>query len=781
MSSLTPRAARPAFPLATLAAGLLLAFAANADGARQSYNLPAEAMTRSVNAVARQAGVHLIFASGIAEGLNAPALSGEYSVREALDKLLKGSGLRLRQRDERNFIIELEPTDSGTGEQTLRPVLVSAAGTTPFRPATVKSATKTETRLLDVAQSVSVVDQELIREQRAIRMEDALRNVAGVYTGQSEGRRDTFTIRGFSAELDTYVDGVRDTSGYRDFSNIERVEVLKGPAAMLFGRGSAGGIINRVSKKPTADAVREAQVTVGSFDFLRAEWDLGGALSSAANVRFTGAHEKGGVFRDKIGHELNTAALGVDFRLAERTSLLTQVEWQHIERTPDRGLPSVGGKPADVKTSNFYGSPHDYATRDTVGVGAVLDHAFSDATRLKATVRWSQMELDAMNTRNIGLNTGMTEVRRQTLRFPKQKEFAFAQFDLTHKFATGGIQHEILAGYEHGWQRGQLEVWRRTAGNVNLYDPVDNAPEAVFTQANKSFDTRFVGTTDAFYLQDQITFTPQWKAIAGIRHDTFRQRQEAGLVNFTQGPALERTDRAWSPRLGLIWQPAPAHSVYLSTARSFQPKAEDLLFAGTADTRLKPTETVQYEVGNKNEFLGGRLGVNLAVYEITMSNVATSDPANPGQLIQVGEQRHRGAEVDVSGELGNGWRVYGGATRINAEVTKSNDAALAEGNRPLNVPRVSANLWLSKSFLDHWRAGFGVYYVGERYAFSDNVVTMPAYTRLDGALSYRWKSAEFALNLRNLANVRYYDSATNNNQILPGIPRSAMFTARFAF
>lgn len=779
-------AVRQAFRLSTLTGGLLLAFAAAAgaaDGARQSYNLPAEPLTRAVNAVARQAGVQLIFSGGITDGLSAPALSGEYSAREALEKLLKGSGLRLRQRDERSFVIEPVPATgaAGSGEQTLRPVLVSAAGVVPFRPATVRSATKTETRQLDVAQSVAVIDQELIREQRAIRMEDALRNVAGVYAGQSEGRRDTFTIRGFSAELDTYVDGVRDNAGYRDFSNIERVEVLKGPAAMLFGRGSAGGIINRVSKKPTADDMREAQLTVGSFDFLRAEWDLGGALAAGANARFTGAHEKGGVFRDKIGHELSTAALGVDFRLAERTSLLAQVEWQHHERTPDRGLPSVGRQPADVKTSNFYGSPYDYATRDTVGVGAVFDHAFSDTTQFKATVRWSQMELDAMNTRNIGLNAGMNEVRRQSLRFPKQKEFAFAQFDLTHKLVTGGLQHEILAGYEHGSQRGRLEVWRRSAGNVNLYDPVDNAPEPVFTLANKSYDTRFVGTTDAFYLQDQITFSPEWKAVAGIRHDTFRQRQEAGLVNFAQSPALERTDRAWSPRLGLIWQPAAAHSIYVSTAHAFQPKAEDLLFASAADTRMKPTETVQYEVGNKNEFFGGRLGVNLALYDITMRNVVTSDPSNPGQLIQVGEQRHRGAEIDISGELGDGWRVYGGATRIDAEVTRSNDPALPEGNRPLNVPRISANLWLSKSFLDYWRAGFGAYYVGERYAFSDNVVTMPGYTRLDGALSYRWKSAEFSLNLRNLANVRYYDSATNNNQILPGIPRSAMLTARFAF
>lgn len=764
--------------LTALAAGIFLACAAQAD-VTQNFNLPSEALTKSVNTIARDTGIQVIFAARHTEGLQAPALSGQYTARQALEQLLRGSGLQLRQRDERSFIIEPEVTRSG--EASLAPVVVSSTMAPAFRPATVRSATKTETRALDTAQSIAVIDQELIREQRVIRMDDALRNVAGVYAGQSEGRRDTFTIRGFSAELDTYVDGIRDTAGYRDFSNIERVEVLKGPAAMLFGRGSAGGIINRISKKPTAEAIREAQITVGSFDFKRAEWDLGGALSAGANFRLTGAHEKGGTFRDKIENELSNLAASVDLKLAERTTLLTQLEWQQQERTPDRGIPSVNGKPADVQRENFYGSTHDYAKRDSLSFGAVLDHAFSDDTKLKVTMRTNSMELDAANTRNIGLANNSTEVRRQALHFPKKKDFTFTQFDLTHNMKTGGIDHQLLAGYEHGTQRGRLEVWRRTSSNVSLSAPSDNSTLPVFTSADKSYDTRFEATTDAFYVQDQLQFSPEWKAIAGVRYDIFRQRQEAGLVAGAGSQSMERTDRAWSPRLGLIYQPLPEHSIYISSAQSFQPKAEDLLWATAADVAQKPTKTTQFEIGNKNEFLGGRLGVNFSLYQIAMANVATSDPANPGQVIQVGEQRHRGAEVDITGELGNGWRIYGGATAINAEITKSLDSALPVGNRPLNIPRSSANLWLSKSFFDNWRAGLGAYYVGERYAFSDNLVTMPAYTRLDGALSYRWKTAEFSLNVRNLTDKHYYEYATNNNQIAPGTPRNAMLTARFAF
>lgn len=673
---------------------------------------------------------------------------------------------------------------AGAEETTLAPVEVRAdadPAAPAFRVPSVRSATKTDSAPLDVPQTINVVEQTLIREQRVVRMADALRNVPGVFAGASEGRRDQFTIRGFSAELDTYVDGVRDTAGFRDFSNIDRVEVLKGPAAMLFGRGSAGGIINRVTKKPTAETRREIQTSVGSDDFGRVEWDLGGALAAGANYRLTGAYEKDGQFRDRIDHELSTLAGSVEFKVAPATSLLAQFEWQHHERTPDRGIPAVNGKPAKVSVRNFYGEKFDFSERDTANAGLTLEHAFSADTQLKATLRANTMELDAINTRNIGLAANNTQVRRQTLRFPKEKDFVFAQADLTHKLRLGGVEHLLLAGVEHGWQKGRLQVWRTTAPNISLYDPQYTAPEPAFTAANKTYDTRFTAVTDAVYVQDQISFSPQWKAVAGLRYDVFDQAQKAGLLNGVRSGPLERTDRKWSPRAGVIYQPNAATSWYVSGARSFQPKAEDLLFGSAADVNLKPTQSTQYEVGNKNEFFGGRLAVNAAIYRIAMTDIATPDPNNPGQTLQVGEQVHEGIELDATGELGGGWRLYGGVTRLDPRITKSNDASARVGNRPANVPTKAANLWLSKDFAAHWRAGVGAYYVGDRYAFSDNTARLPSYTRIDAALTYTLQKVELALNLRNLTDRVYYESATNNFQIAPGTPRSVMLTARLGF
>lgn len=659
-------------------------------------------------------------------------------------------------------------------------VSANAEGAAPaFRVPRVVSATKTETPALDIPQTVNAVDQTLIREQRVVRLQDALRNVPGVFASGGEGRRDQFAIRGFSAELDMYADGIRDMASYRDVSNIERVEVLKGPAAMLFGRGSAGGIINRVTKKPTADALREVQVTAGSFDFKRAEWDLGGALSAGANYRLTGAYEEGGMFRDILKNELATLAGGVDFKLAPSTSLLAQFEWQHHERTPDRGVPSVNGKPASVSVTNFYGEPYDFSTREVLNGGLTLDHAISADTKFKAALRMNTMDLDAVNTRGTSLTPDNTQVRRNVTRFPKEREYAFAQAELSHKLKLGGSEHLLLAGYEHGEQKAHLRVWQVNAANIGLYNPTYTAPAPVFTDASQTYDVRFTGTTDAVYLQDQIALAPRWKAIVGTRYDMFDQHQDAGIANKTAVGAMDRTDYAWSPRAGLIYQPNASTSWYVSGARSFQPKADDLLFTKAADTNLAPTESTQYELGNKNEFFGGRLALNAAIYRITMTNVATADPANPGQAIQVGEQAHRGAEIDASGELGGGWRLYGGATWIDAQITKSNDTPV--GNRPANVPRQAANLWLSKDIAAGWRAGLGAYYVGQRFAAADNSVRLPAYTRIDAALTYSRQALELALNLRNLADREYYESATNNAQIAPGTPRSVMLTARYAF
>lgn len=747
-----------------------------------AYDIPAGPLAEVLNRFAQQSGVSVVVDADKVQGLRAQGLKGSYGVEEGFNALLKGSGYAISGTAAGYVLVPApkQPPAPGAMKKSTEAMLPqvevrAAADDLPgYRVATVRTATKTDTPPLDVAQTVNVVNQELIREQRVIRLADALRNVPGVYAGGSEGRRDQFSIRGFSGEFDMYVDGIRDMAYFRDSANTERIEVLKGPAAVLFGRGSAGGIINRVTKKPTAESVREIQVTGGSWDYRRAEWDLGGAASENVNLRLTGAYEKGGQFRDQLENELGSLAGGVEFKLGPDTTLLATVEWQHHEFMPDRGVPSK-----DVSISNFYGEPFDFGERDVLNTGLTLEHAFSADTRFKAVVQLNTMDLDAVNTRSTGLSADGSQVKRNTTWFPKERRYAFAQGELTHKTELAGIEHLFLAGYEHGWQQADLKVYQVTAPNISLNNPTYTAPTPVFTAASKTFDVDFTGTTDAVYVQDQMTFSPQWKAIAGVRYDIFDQHQDAGLINKVQSAAIDRTDRKLSPRAGLIYQPTPRNSLYVTGSRSFQPKADDLLFSSASNVNLDPTESKQVELGNKNEFLDGRLAVNAALYHIVMSNIATADPNNSGQSIQVGEQVHRGIEIDVTGEPAPGWRVYGGTTWINAEITKSNDTP--EGNRPAGVPRHAANLWLSKDVAPGWRAGVGAYYVGERYATVANTVTLPAYTRWDAAITYSVKTFELALNLRNLTDKEYYESATNNFQLAPGVPRSAMLTARYAF
>lgn len=755
----------------------------------RDYDLPAAPLAATLNRIAREAGLALsVDAAAIGDAMSAP-VRGRYSAADALRRALTGSGFELVTTPAGSHTLKKlpaapapRPQPVSATEATLAEVKVRAsaqAGASSFRVPTVKSATKTDTRALDIPQSIQVVEQELMREQRALAMADTLRNVPGVYAQGGEGRRDQFSIRGFSAELDMYVDGLREPASFRDLSNVERVEVLKGPAAMLFGRGSAGGIINRVTKKPVDQPQREVQLTGGSWDFARAEADLGGPINEAASYRLTAAYEKGGQFRDVLDNEKSAVAGALAFKLAPQTSLLAQFDYQHHDVTPDRGIPSVGGRPAGVPVENFYGERFDYGERDVANVGVTLEHALSAQTQVRAVLRANTMELDAINTRSTGLANNNTEVRRNTTFFPKERDYLTAQAELTHKLALGTTEHLLLAGYERNWQYADLKVYQVAAPNIGLADPRHVAPTPVFGEASKTYDVSTRGTTDGLYLQDQISFTPAWKAVAGVRRDVFGQHQDAGLLNRVASPAVERTDRAWSPRLGVIWQPSAGSSFYGSVSRSFQPVADDLLFSNASRANLAPTESKQVEIGNKNEFFGGRLALDVALYRVALSNVATADPNNTGQLIQVGEQVHRGVEVSVSGEPAPGWRIYGGATWIDAEITRSNDTP--EGNRPGNVPRRAANLWVSHELGAGFSAGVGAFYVGQRYAAADNTVVLPSYTRWDAALIWRLHALELALNLRNLGDKRYFETATNNFQLAPGVPRQVLLTARYGF
>jgi catecholate siderophore receptor len=656
--------------------------------------------------------------------------------------------------------------------QTMQQITVSG---TADGLAAGAAGTKTQGSLLDVPQSVSVVTQENLRDRAALTSKDALDYVSSVVAGQGEGRRDEFYIRGFYSLRDTSLDGVRDDTLYsRDLATVEQIEVIKGAAAALYGRGSAGGLINRVSKQPRAKQDTEVSATLGSNRERRVSVDAGGALGDGVNGRLIVVYDAGDSYRDVIEHTRKLLAPSLKVALSPATSLLLQAEVQREDRTPDRGVPSLAGRPVAVAPSTFYGETYDYTSTDSDMAKARLEHRFNDHLKLENTLQYSRTELEGVNTRNRRVNADGT-VSRQITYFPQTQRNLTNQTELTYTLAG----HTLLTGLElSDQQRDVVTAQTGIAYPVNLYAPQHVLPAPNLSALPVALSNAFTAKTQALYLQDQISIAPQWKALAGVRFDRFQQQQTNRL---TKGYS-ERTDNVTSPRAGLVYQPLDGQSWYLNLSRSSQPGGGDLLYTGSTPlSQVRPLQTDLQEMGYKQEWLGGRFFTTAALFRIEQRNQLTLDPADPAGLrqLQVGKQRNQGVELELQGALWQGGHVSAAYTYNDARIVASND--IPSGNRAEMTPRHRASLWLDQEIGTAWSAGLGVLLNSDQFALSDNAVRLPGYGRVDAAIGYRGKGYDLRFKVNNVGNARFFESAINNVQIQPGASRNASVTLTSRF
>ncbi|MYM82903.1 TonB-dependent siderophore receptor [Duganella sp. FT50W] len=656
--------------------------------------------------------------------------------------------------------------------QTLQQVTVTGSAD---GAAVSASGTKTQGGVLDAPQSVSVVTQESLRNRSALTSKDALDYVSSVVAGQGEGRRDEFYIRGFYSLRDTTLDGVRDDTLYsRDLATVEQIEVIKGAAAALYGRGSAGGIINRVSKQPRARQETEITATLGADHERRVSVDAGGAVNEQLNARLIAVYDKGDSYRDVVEHTRKLLAPSVKWALTPDTSLLLQAEVQREDRTPDRGVPSLNGRPVDVDPSTFYGEKYDYTSTDSDMGKAKLEHRFNDRLKLANTLQYSRTDLEGVNTRNRRVNANGT-VSRQVTFFPQKQRNLINQTELTYT----GNGHAVLVGLELSEQkRDMVTAQTGIAFPVDLFAPQHVLPMPQLSALPVSLNNSFVAKTAALYVQDQIDLAPRWKALAGLRFDRFQQEQTNHLTNVFS----ERTDNQVSPRAGLVYQPVDGQSWYVNVGRSFSPGGGDLLYTGnTALSQVKPLQTDLQEVGYKQDWMGGRFFTTASLFRIEQRNQLTLDPTDPAGLrqLQVGKQRNQGVELELQGTLWRGGRINAAYTYNDARVVASND--VPNGNRAEMTARHRASLWIDQVIDQSWSAGLGVLLNSNQFALSDNTVRLPGYGRVDAALTYRHKRFDVRFKVNNIGDARFYESAINNVQIQPGAPRSASVTVSTRF
>ena len=679
--------------------------------------------------------------------------------------------------------------------QTLGEVTVqSGADDDGYSPAASTAATKGSAPLRDVPQAVNVVPEQLLRDQGARSMEDALRNVPGVAMSHGDGQRDQVVIRGFTAIADQFVDGVRDDALYfRDLADIERVEVLKGPAAVLYGRGSSGGLINRVTKKPKfGETTGEASLGLGNFDYRRATADVNVGISDTAALRINAAVEDSGSYRDQQFVKRHNFAPSLALKLAPQTDLLLQYTHARDKRLTDFGIPALNGRPVSVAPSTYYGSSNaaqdDTTTSAMQSFTATLNHRFNDDWSVRNVTRLYDYTLDRYNTLPGGTTNpvDMTVGRTRSFILRDEKGF-FNQTDVTWRNQLGGFKQEWLMGVELGQQKKRYESVSGGADRVSILNPSAAAP--VIPAANYNAIPRHTTQdTAALYWQNQITLAPQWKALVGARYDVYGQETRYDRKLAT----LSRTDKKFSPRAGLVWQPSDTVSYYVSYSKSFQPSAEAFALSAN-NTAAAPEITQNKEIGVKLDLLGGKLSVTGALFNLERTNIKNTDPANPSRQINVGTQRTNGFELTASGRLPGRWDVSAGYAYLDGRTTKSLAttsssqlpvvAVPALGKVPSLTPRNSASVWVMKDLGQGLRLGGGVSHVGERFTSLTNLVTLPAYTTFDAALQFALGEWDLDVNVKNLTNRKHYVSAhgSNDNLILPGSPRAVQVTLRTHF
>jgi len=689
------------------------------------------------------------------------------------------------------------PADAAAPKALGEVTIKAAPPDDTYTTTATSTATKGSAPLRDVPQAVNVVPAQLLRDQGARSMEDALRNVPGVAMSHGDGQRDQVVIRGFTAIADQFVDGVRDDALYfRDLADIERIEVLKGPAAVLYGRGSSGGLINRVTKKPQfGETSGEASVGVGSFDYRRATADLNVGVSDTAAFRLNAAVEDSGSYRDQQFVKRHNFAPSLALKLAPQTDLLLQYTHARDKRLTDFGIPALNGRPVNVAPSTYYGSSNaaqdDTTTSAMQSFTATLNHRFNDDWSVRNVTRAYDYSLDRYNTLTGGTTdpVAMTVGRTRSFILRDEKGF-FNQTDVTWRNQLGGFKQEWLMGVELGQQKKRSESVSGGADRVSILNPSGAAPviPAANYNADSAIPSHTTQDTAALYWQDQITLAPQWKALVGARYDVYGQETRFDRKLAT----LSRTDKKFSPRAGLVWQPSDTVSYYVSYSKSFQPSAETFALAAN-NTGAEPEITENKEIGVKLDLLDGKLNLTGALFNLERTNIKNTDPTNPSRQINVGTQRTNGFELTANGRLPGRWDVSAGYAYLDGRMTKSlatatssqlpTAAVPALGKVPALTPRNSAFAWVMKDLGQGLRLGGGVNHVGARFTSLTNLVTLPAYTTVDAALQYTLGQWDLDVNVKNLANRKYYVSShgSNDNLILPGSPRALQVTLRTHF
>jgi len=660
---------------------------------------------------------------------------------------------------------------------------------------TASSMSAIATSLQDTPQNVTVVSAEVMKQQAVNNLQDALKNVPGITLNAGEGgtHGDNINLRGFAASDDFFLDGLRDTGFYtRDSFNIENIEVYKGPASTLFGRGSTGGVVNQVSKTPQLTNFTQGSVALGSNNEVRGTADVNYALSNTSAFRLNAMGLKSDVEdRDFVKNRRWGIAPSLAFGLGEDVTLKVNYLHQKQNDLPDYGIPFAFGRPVPVPRDTSYGLPEDdrFQTRVDVLTG-LLTVKFNDDLWFTDAVRVGNYGFDSRETAahygdtlpapGTPLDDVLTFRDRPSVKGTVKTLMNNA--NLHAEFDTGQIQHHVIAGVELDREEADLTRFANQLaaipGTPILHpDPFEPFPGHQ-TQVTQRPDT--VTKTVSGLIEDIVEFGPQWELTGAVRLDRFDADYKEPITR----AHLTHTDTIASPRASLVYRPVDDVSLYASYGTSYDPSAESLSLS-TKTASLDPEKDRTFEVGAKSTALDGRLALQAGVFQTQMTNARVGDPTNPtAPQLLAGKERVRGFEADATGYLNDHWEVIAGYTHLNSETVKSTDPD-SVGEPLLNTAPNQANLWLVDEISETWSFGGGFNYLDRRAADVDNTAHVPSYVTFDAMARVKVSdSLALQLNGYNLTNKYYfansYFSSPAENHVVPGAGRTVLLTANFS-
>ena len=656
---------------------------------------------------------------------------------------------------------------------------------------------KVPSELSDYPMSVTIVPQELMREQADFTLREALRNVTGIGFVAGEGggaQGDNLTLRGFNARSDIFLDGIRDVGMYtRDTFNLEAVEVFKGPSALLFGRGSTGGVINQVSKTPKTSRFYEGSFTGGTDVFFRGQADVNQPLGSTAALRLNAMGQSNDIAeRDETDIKRWGIAPSLTIGFGTPVQVTGSFFYQREDNLVDYGFPVMfGGQESipPVNRRNFYGLANNDYEKTDVYIGTLrVDYRYSDDFRMRDETRYGWYGRQALpgvpQPPTVAPNQPLSTVNVVVTRPQRDSEESIVanNLDAVLKWSLGGFKSTLNTGFELSYQTFDITRWTQPQTTTPLLnpDPFRAVPNAQRVLAAKS-------TSDGFgagvYAVNDLSITEWLRFLAGVRWDYW---DSSAHIDFPTPVAnLSNTVGMWNPRLGLVLEPTKNQMYYFTYGTSNNPSGEILSQTLTsANQNLDPEHNESFELGAKWT-LFGKIGINAALFRIEKTNARTTDPVTLEVDLQ-GKQRVDGFEISLAGEVLKGWQIYAGYTYLDPKIIDAIDiqnGVPIQGNSLPNVPQNSATLWTTYNVTWHWpiQVGGGAVYASKRYANASNLVSSGSYVTGDLTAAVRpFPNFELRMNIQNISNELYFPSL-HPGHFVPGAGRTFLFTATLAY